>query len=232
MKRPALAVVFVIGTALALAATIPMSVALSWLGVDQAGVSAAEISGSIWNGRLKTVQFRGIPLGDVEVSLHPLALLLGARRVAIQGTLGRATFVQGDTRGFEAADAAIEVAYLRPAYPLAGRILLEQATVLFSGERCLHAEGRIATDVLQRAFDGPEVTGTLSCAGEAAVARLNGRLPDGEVSFALRLNAGGTYQTETRIVTANPMIRSALGLAGFSESGDGFVRSDEGALGP
>lgn len=231
MKRSTLACVFVIGSALALAATAPMRVTLSWLGADQAGVSAAEISGSIWNGRLTETHYRGIPLGDVEASLHPFALLAGARRLAVQGTFGRAMLVHGDSRGFEGADAAIEVAYLRPAFPLAGRIRLEQATLLFSGGRCVRAEGRIATDVLQRAFDGSEVAGTLSCAGEAAVARLDGRLTDGEVSVALRLDASGNYQAETRIVSANPIVRGALALAGFSESGDGFVRSDEGALG-
>ena len=231
MKRSALACVFVIGSAFALAATAPMRVTLSWLGADQAGVSAAEISGSIWNGRLTGTHYRDIPLGEVEASLDPFALLAGTRRLAVLGTFGRATLVQGDSRGFEAADAAIEVAYLRPAFPLAGRIRLEQATLLFSGGRCVRAEGRVATDVLQRAFDGSEVAGTLSCVGEAAVARLDGRLTDGEVSIALRLDASGNYQAETRVVSANPMVRGALALAGFAESGDGFVRSDEGALG-
>ena len=51
------------------------------------------------------------------------------------------------------------------------------------------------------------------------------------MSIALRLDAGGRYQAETRIVSANPMVRGALALAGFAENGDGFVRSDEGALG-
>jgi len=231
MKRSALACVFVIGIALALAATVPMSVTLSWLGADQVGVSATEVSGSIWSGRLKSAQYRGIPLGDVEASLDPFALLAGTRRLAVQGALGSATLVQGDSRGFETADAAIEVAHLYPALPLAGRLRLDQATLLFSGRRCVRAEGRVATDILKRAFDGPDVTGTLSCAGEAAVAQLDGRLPDGEVSIALRLDAGGRYQAETRIVSANPMVRGALVLAGFAESGGAFVRSDEGALG-
>lgn len=231
MKWSALACVFVAGIALALAATVPMSVALSWLGADQVGVSAAEVSGSIWSGRLKAAQYRGIPLGDVEASLDPFALLVGTRRLAVQGTLGGATLVDGDSRGFEMADAAIEAAHLHPALPLAGHMRLERATLLFSGRRCVRAEGHIATDLLERAFDGPEVAGTLSCAGEAAVARLDGRLQDVDVSIALRLDAGGRYQAETRIVSANPMVRGALALAGFAESGDGFVRSDEGALG-
>jgi len=231
VKRWALATVFVAGFAAALASTLPMSLALAWLGGARIGVSAAEVSGSIWNGRLRAAQYRGIALGDVEASLEPFALLAGTRRLAVQGTFGRTTLVQGDTRGFEMADAAIEVEHLRPTLPLAGRLRLEGATLLFSAGRCARAEGRIATDVLQHAFNGPEVAGNLSCAGEAAIARLEGRMEDVQVSIALRLDAGGRYQAETRIVSANLLIRGALALAGFAENGDGFTRSDEGALG-
>ena len=222
---------FVAGLAAALVGTVPMRFALSWLGAGQSGVSAAEVSGSVWNGHLTAAQYRGIPLGDIEASLNPFALIAGTRRVAVHGPQGKATLVQGTLRGLEAADAAIEIGHLHPTLPLTGRLRLEQATLLFSAGRCVRAEGRIATDILQRAFSGPDVAGTLTCAGEAALARLDGRLEDVQVSVAIRLDAGGRYQAETRIVSANPMVRGALALAGFAESGDGFVRSDEGALG-
>jgi general secretion pathway protein N len=231
MKGRALAVVFVIAFAAALAASVPMRLVLSWPDADRVGISAAEVSGSIWDGWLTAAQYRGIKLGDVEISLDPLALLAGTRRLTVRGPLGAAMLVQGESYGFEAADAAIDVEQLRSGFPLAGRVRLEHATLLFSGGRCARAEGRIATDILQRAFDGPEVAGDLSCAGDAAVARLDGRLQDVGVSIALRLDAGGRYQAETRVITANPIVRGTLGLAGFVESGEGLVRSDEGALG-
>ena len=231
MKRWALAALFGIGFAVALAGTVPMRVALSWLGADRIGVAATEVSGSLWNGRLTAAQYRGIALGDVDASLDPFALVASTHRLTVHGTLGSATLVQGDTRGFEAPHGAIEVAHLRTTLPLAGLMRLEQATLLFSEGRCARAEGRIATDILKRAFEGPEVTGTLSCAGEAGIARLEGRLRDVEVSIALRVEASGRDQAETRIVSANPMVRGVLSLAGFVESGEGFVRSDEGALG-
>jgi general secretion pathway protein N len=208
-----------------------MRVALAWFGADRAGVSAAEVSGSIWSGQLKGATYRGMPLGNVALSLDPITLAGGAQRLIVQGPLGRATLVRGSTHGFEMADAAIEVGHLEPSLPLAGLLRLERATLLFSGKSCVRADGRLATDVLQRAFNGPEVSGNLSCAGDAAVAQLEGRVQDVQVSIALRLDSGGRYQAETRIVSANPTIRTALPLAGFSENGDGFTRSDEGALG-
>ena len=231
MRRSLLVYVSVAAFGAALVVTLPMRVALAWIGTDNAGVSAAAVSGSIWNGRLRSTQYHGAPLGDVEASLDPFALLSGERRVAVQGTPGKATLVEGVSRGFEMADATIEVEHLRPSLSLRGRLLLENATLLFSGNRCQRAEGRITTDVLQLAFSGPEVAGTLSCTGDAATARLEGRAQDIEVSIVMRLDAAGRYQAETRIVSANPMVRGALALAGFSENGNGFTRSDEGALG-
>ena len=148
MTRWALAALFGIGFAGALAGTVPMRLALSWLGADRIGVAATEVSGSLWSGRLTAAQYRGIALGDVEASLDPFALVASTRRLTVHGTLGSATLVQGGTRGFEAADGAIEVAHLHTTLPLAGLMRLEQATLLFSGGRCARAEGRIATDIL------------------------------------------------------------------------------------
>lgn len=231
MNRWALFAVFVIGFTVALVGTVPMSVALSWVGANQAGLSAVTVSGSIWNGRLKAVQYRAIPLGDVEAALDPFALIAGTRRLAVNGPLGAAILVQGATHGFESADATVDIAHLRADASLAGHARLEQATLLFSEDRCVRAEGRLATDILKHAFDGPEATGALACAGDAAVARLDGEFQEGAVTIALRLDANGHYQAETRVTSASPMVRTALALAGFTESGGGFVRSDEGALG-
>ena len=231
MTRSLLVCTSVAAFGAALVMTLPMRVALTWIGADRAGVSAAEVSGSIWNGRLRAAEYHGASLGDVEASLDPFALLSGTHRLAVRGTLGKATLVEGASRGFEMTDAAIEVGQLRPSLPFTGRLRLENATLLFSGNRCQRAEGRITMDVLQRAFNGPEVAGMLSCAGDAATAQLDGRAQDVEVSIVVRLDSAGRYQAETRIVSTNPMVRGALALAGFAENGGRFTRSDEGALG-
>ena len=93
----------------ALVMTLPMRIALAWMGADHAGVSAADVSGSIWNGQLRATQYHGAPLGDMEASLDPFALLSGKRRLTVRGTLGKVALVEGVSRGFEMADAAIEV---------------------------------------------------------------------------------------------------------------------------
>jgi general secretion pathway protein N len=232
MKRATLSLVFATAFAGALAVTLPMAFVLSWLGADKMGLSAAEVSGSIWDGHLRAAQYRNVSLGDVQTSLDPFALFVGTRRLAVQGTFGRATLAQGDTFGFETAAATtIALEHLRPSLPLSGRLRLENATLLFSRDRCVRAGGRIVIDVLERSLSAPEVSGTLSCAGQAATAQLEGRTQDIQVNIALRLDATGRYQAETRIVSANPTVRDALALAGFAENGGGFTRSDEGELG-
>lgn len=231
MKRWTLACAFVAAFSSALPGTAPMSLALSWLNADEFGLSAADVSGTIWSGRLKEARYRAMPLGDVEVALDPLALLAGTRRAAVRGPLGKVTLVQGAVHGFENADAAMAVEHLRLAPGLTGHVRLEKAAMLFSDGRCARAEGRMATDVLERAFGGPEISGDLSCAGDAAIAQLQGLKQDIAVRVVLRLDARGRYQAETHIASTSAFVRGALALAGFAERADGFVRLDEGVIG-
>jgi len=53
--------------------TFPASVVLSRL--DSAGIDAAGVSGSIWNGRAQVLQVQGVNVGSVEWKLHFLPLL-------------------------------------------------------------------------------------------------------------------------------------------------------------
>ncbi|MET0532702.1 MAG: type II secretion system protein N [Steroidobacter sp.] len=52
--------------------TLPASVVLSRLG--SAGIAAAGVSGSIWNGKAQVLQVGGVPVGSVEWNLHVLPL--------------------------------------------------------------------------------------------------------------------------------------------------------------
>jgi general secretion pathway protein N len=52
--------------------TLPASVVLSRLG--SAGVTAAGVSGSIWNGKAQVLQVSGVNVGSVEWDLHVLPL--------------------------------------------------------------------------------------------------------------------------------------------------------------
>src|SRR5262245_19748964 len=107
MKPLMLGALFGAASAAAVVATFPMSLALSWAGAHEIGLSAASVSGSIWNARFIGAEYRGIPLGDVQVSLNPLGLTSGTLRLDVKGAPGTAVLVLGNTRGFESANATI-----------------------------------------------------------------------------------------------------------------------------
>jgi hypothetical protein len=231
MSRGTLVCVFAAAFLIVLAGTAPMSLALSSLGANEFGVSAANVSGAIWSAHLKDVRYREIPFGDVEASLDPLSLIGGTRRVAVTGSIGNVTLVLGPMGGFETAKIAMGIEQLGVAPPLTGTLRLESATVLFSDNRCSRAEGRIEVGIIEPAFRGLEMSGTLSCVGEAAMARLQGSAKGIEVAVTLRVNARARYEAHARVASFDPVVRAALAIAGFIEQGNQFVRSDEGGLG-
>ena len=230
MKWWALATIFTAAFATALGGTLPMSIVFDRFG-SATGVSAAEISGSIWSSQMRQAHYRGMSLGDLEASLDPGILFGGSRRLAVKSALGRFTLVDGTTRGIEAADLRIPIPKVSNASSLTGELRLERATLLFVAKRCTRAEGRLMTDVVQRAFNGPVLEGEVSCAGAAAIAELAGRAMETTVHTELRMTSDGRYQVETQVTSSDPVVRAALVLAGFVENPNGFVRSDEGALG-
>jgi general secretion pathway protein N len=65
--------------------TLPASVVLSRLG--SSGISAAGVSGTIWNGRAQVLQVQGTNIGGVEWRLHPLPLF--AARVSADVKVSR-----------------------------------------------------------------------------------------------------------------------------------------------
>jgi hypothetical protein len=231
MRTIALALLFVAAFGVALGATLPMSFVAHRLDLQNAGVSADEISGSVWNARIRRAHYRGLTLGDVEASLDPVSVLGGTRRVAIRAAYGRFTLLEGNMRGIESADLTIPVQRLPILSSFAGDVAVESGALVFADGRCVRAAGRLVTDVMRRAFAGPTLSGAISCGDGVAAARLEGRTADMEVRTALELDADGGYRAETQVMSSDPRVRAMLALAGFVEMASGFVRSDEGVFG-
>jgi len=86
-KRPWWLISFGVAAVLLLAvATLPASLFASQL--SRAGLDAAGLWGSVWNGRAQGLTWRSVPLGDLQWSVAPWKLLLG--RVAGEMALTRA----------------------------------------------------------------------------------------------------------------------------------------------
>jgi len=231
MTRIGLALIFIAGFAVALAGTMPISVALTWSGARAAGLSARNITGSIWDGRLQATQFRRVPLGDAEASLDLFAIFTGLARLSLQSERGTLTLVEGRARGLDGADIAIDVQQLGFGVPMTGSVRLQNTTLLFENGRCSKAQGRIVTDAARQSWGGPELAGEFSCAGTAAIARLRGARDDVEVAMDIGVEANGRYRLHSQVTSSNPAILSALSLAGFVMSGGGMMRIDEGLFG-
>lgn len=120
MSRAWLAAVFAASAVVAVAALVPLRVALEQTGAAQWGLSAAAVEGPVWGGRLIDARLAGAPVGDLDVALAPLPLLTGRLRLEIrggaEGPLQRAVLVRrGAELRIESLEAAPEAAWLLQA---------------------------------------------------------------------------------------------------------------------
>lgn len=217
----------------------PLRFALDRIDAPRIGLAAAAVEGTVWSGRMEAASFHGVRLGDIRVGLRPLPLLLGRSRLVVEtgetgATPGRAVLVRaGGRSGVADATLSVPVGFGRAAVPLRGEMRLQDVTVLFDGGSCEEARGRVVTDALARNADflqwqGPELSGEVVCRGDAVVLPLRGSRDGTEVNATFSLEASGRYRLQTRVVTRDPALASALALAGFRSGADGLNRVDSG----
>jgi hypothetical protein len=72
--------VFIAMLTLALIATFPLRLALA---LTEAPLSAANVTGSVWNGHVQSAEIAGLSFQDASLALRPSALLTGSARFAI-----------------------------------------------------------------------------------------------------------------------------------------------------
>src|SRR3546814_13185141 len=89
--RMALMVVFLLGLLL----FFPLRLAAGLAGTERMGISARDVRGSIWGGRIDQLMLGRLPMGSVRVALTPEALLLGRARFDIWRRVGPADDVAG-----------------------------------------------------------------------------------------------------------------------------------------
>ena len=164
---------FALTLLVALAALMPLRVALGTVDPARFGISARMASGTIWHGQLRGVALGEVPLGDFAVALSPWQLLRGRAAFALVGmadSASRATLI-ATPRMVGVDGVTLKLAGVAAFAPLPVDSLdLTDANVRLDHGRCLSASGQMRVNT---AGDIGGITlpkglvGTLRCDGDA-----------------------------------------------------------------
>lgn len=233
------AIVFLLGGI----ALLPMRMVLVAARLDRAGLAAAEVSGTIWNGALRGAQFRGADLGDVRLGLSPLSLLRLApqMRFAAPGNGGvQSASASGAMRllispGVVKLNAALPLGIWKSPIPLQGQLRFADVSFRFERGRCIGASGRVSTDALTASasslgLQGPVLEGPVTCDGPFALANLAGEQNGMRVLAKLRIDARARVKLDSEVSGVDGVGEAVLSAAGFTLGPNGWARSDQGHL--
>ena len=220
---------------LLIAATFPMRLALALSGASDAGFSARAVRGSVWSSELVDARLGALPLGTLDASLSPLALLSGRTELAFERGDERLGALAGrlhgnDPRGLSEVNGVTSLSGGLGMIPV-DTLRFEGATVRFDAAgKCVEAGGRLQLSVaapiagldLSRGLSGP-----LSCAKGRAQAALASQ--SGMERLILSFDGGGAYRAEFAInVDDDPAMAAALVALGFRAGQGGFRLATSG----
>lgn len=223
--------------AIGLIAFLPMRLVLGWAGIGDEGLSARRVDGSIWAGRLIEARIGNAPLGDLDASLSPLALLAGRARLSLDSRIdvpGRTVHgaVTTSRHAFGLTGMTADVAVGRLFAPLPVTTLsLDGVSVSFRDEACDIAEGQVRA-TLGGAIGGlplpASLAGSIRCDGAALLVPLAST--GGGERVALRVTSDGRYHADFTLQPPDPSATTRLQAAGFVPGPGGWRLSVEGRL--
>ncbi|MBY8827541.1 type II secretion system protein N [Hephaestia mangrovi] len=218
----------------ALIVFLPMRLVLGWIGLGDLGLTARQVTGSMWFGSLTEARAAGFVLGDMDAHVSPIQLLVGRAKIDVAGK-GRAP-LQGaasvSRHGFGVDDVSASLAGGAAFAPLPVTSLdLDDVSARFKDGACDHAEGRVRA-TLGGALGGvplPQaMAGTARCDGNALLLPLVSTA--GTESLDVRFHADGSYAADLTMRTGDPALGTKLQLAGFQPSANGFLLSVQGRI--
>lgn len=233
MSTRALALWFGGALLLAMLLLTPLRLVIDPLGAPR-GLSATEVAGSAWSGRLRGAHWRGQALGDVGLRLRPLPLLAGVRRLRLQNSAAGIDVLGGRLRGIAGGDGVIPLDGLPALAGLPLRLSLQDATLVFDGEGCREAGGQVRVELALPAPSLPPLilAGSPACDGGVARLALTAEDPGHPLAFEadVGVEADGRYRVHALARTDDPAARLALLAAGFQDGPGGLARVDDGSL--
>lgn len=208
---------------LALVAFLPLRIALGGAG---GALSARNVEGSVWSGRLTQVALGGQPLGDLEAGLSPFRLMLGQARVNVKGALNGAIVTSLAGRGADVDTLVLPMSRALGPVRLTS-LSVSDAHVRFRGGGCAEADGRVTVQ-----FESPmgprTSSGSLKCVGPDLAATLLSQ--SAMERLVLRFPDSGRYEATLTIRSSDADQAMRLNRSGFRETASGHLIRFSGAL--
>lgn len=229
-------VFFLCALLFALVALLPLRLVLGWLALDAYGLSAREVGGSVWFGRLAEARVGDAPLGELDARLNVLPLLTGRARIDLdragnaRHAFEGAVSITRHSLGFDDVTARVPLGQRLAPLPVVA-LDLRDVSVRFRDGLCVNANGLVKAQI-EGAVAGISLPG-----GLAGNARCNGGalfLPlasqSGMESLALSIRPEGSFRADLTIRPTAAATRDALLAAGFTPAAGGYSLSLEGTM--
>ena len=246
MKRIALVIVFVIALVFGLCSGIPLSYAMRNGGLVQQGIGWQQARGTIWDGQVTGLSYRGKQAGAVDIKSSPLSLFRGAVTSDMNwiGQTGRARVHMVTSLSsveLSGLGADIDISRLDGIHNelrrIGGALKISNAMLRFDhAGRCIEASGTAQLDLVRRlggqyGRDWPMLSGTPACVDDAIQLPLTGDGPNGEhFELTLRTLPDGRTGMDVHIEGLDAQATAALATVGFTKSGNGYTLRQEAAL--
>ncbi|MEZ5711285.1 MAG: type II secretion system protein N [Sphingobium sp.] len=217
-------------------ALFPLRLALGLAGVGDGEVSARQVRGGIWWGRLEEAMLGPVSLGTVNAAVSPVQLFVGRVRLDLWRKEGLPSDISGawtagfNQRGIDDVTGSLPVGSIFAPLPLS-TMEFEDVTVHFAGDTCAKAEGRVRARISGR-YAGLNLSqglsGAATCDGQAVLLPLMSQ--SGMEIVSLRIWRDGRYTAQLSVKGAGEGNAAALAAAGLSQSGQDYVLNLEGRM--
>lgn len=228
-RRPAL---FGAMLVVALLALVPLRLVLGWAGLGDAGLTARQVEGVLWRGRLVEARFGEVTLGDLDARLALLPLFVGRARVELDGEGARplhgAVTVGRHAQGVDDFTASLATGQLFAPLPVTA-LDLDDVSIRFRDGQCERAEGRVRATLAGEAGGVPlpaTLAGAARCEAGALLLPLASQA--GTETATLRVFGDGRYRAAFALRAADPLVAARLERAGFIGGAAGYTLGVEG----
>ncbi|RAN33121.1 type II secretion system protein N [Hyphomonas pacifica] len=225
---------FAVSILAGLVAFAPLSFVMRYSGLSSQGIGWQQARGSVWNGQLTGLVWKGHSIGAVNLEAQPTLLFKAApwHEAIWSGPAGQGRAFIGfkgralDAQGVSASLYVDRFVGLDPSLSnLGSTVRLSSVRLMMDGERCKLASGIVTTDLARLAAvaydrDWPILSGPLSCEQGELTARMSGQADDGAtIVLDAKLSSGVRLEIEP----ADEDLRGVLKLAGFKAEGTKLV---------